>query len=265
MKSGINNGVAMITMLVLCTATSWAEDKSAVQQPQSGKQTQAQPARRSSDVVEGFEASLGDTWAVDSKKQANISSEVAHSGKQSLRFAYVTDKLVPRATLRFQPLTACEIEFWLLVSRKGFLFSGWDDMGFSWKALETAKRFDGPALVVLNYDQSIEAMTLQKPAPPETDLTPRTPKGGKVFKWTLKEQFPVGKWFSVRMLIHANRRIEFFIADKYAGAIVGDSGEAIDGIEWGGGLSLQAMNYEVYLDDVRVSPLQEDAPPKPRP
>jgi len=102
-------------------------------------------------------------------------------------------------------------------------------------------------------------MTTQEPPATVIDLPPRS--SGEVFSWTLTQQYPVEQWFSVRMTIHANRNIEFFIGDNHAGTISGDTIESIERVEFGGGLSLQAMNYQVYIDDVQIDPLQEEVSP----
>lgn len=251
------NAILMIVMLFIFSLPVIALCQDKVYQTNSAKQHQNDIPTKPLEFMEDFEKKLSTNWTLDSNKQANISSEVAHSSKYSLKFAYSTDKLVPSATWRFQSLKTCKIEFWLHVSDRGYRFSGWESMGFGWKLLWKDKKYDGPVYIDLHWDQTVEGMTDKKSKPPETDLIPRIPKGGNVSLWSLKEQFPVGKWFKVQMIIHANRHIEFFIDEKYAGTIEGDLGESIDGIQWGGGLSLQAMNYIVYLDDVRVSYLHE--------
>lgn len=221
--------------------------------------TVAKGATPSGTIVEDFETGLGNNWTIDRENQAQISANFAHSGKQSLKITHVTSQCCPEATLQFTPLQACVIEFWLYIFSKGLRFSGWDDIGFGWEPLAKTEWHYSPVLINLLWNQSIEAMTLKKPPPPKIDVA--SERHGDWIVWTLTQIFPVREWFKIRMVIHVNRHTEFFIGDKHAGTVPTDTSEPIKGIRFGGGLSLNAMHYIVYLDDVRVSPLREESTP----
>jgi hypothetical protein len=208
---------------------------------------------------ENFEAGLGSNWVINDEQKAYISTDFAHSGKQSLKITYLGSPPAPRATLRFPPQKACTIEFWIYILDRGIQFSGWDNIGFGWEPLAEAEGYERPVFVDLLWDNSIEGMTTQEPPSAVIDLSPRS--SGEVFLWTLTQRYPVEQWFSVRMTIHANRNVEFLVGDNYAGTISGDTTESIERIEFGGGLSLQAMDYQVYIDDLQIIPLQEDVSP----
>lgn len=215
-------------------------------------------------LADGFESGLKPIWTLDEAGATQVTSGFAHTGESALKFAYVTDGQQPCASLQLEPLSSCTIRFWVYIESVGRNFLGWPDMDFAW-SLRT--EHDDPLLdhswgaciVELDRSGAMEVLT-EKPELPQVDIPHRpTDSTGDVVIWPLDAKFPVRRWFQVQMELPRDRRLRVTIDGRYAGTVPLHAFAEIHGLVFGGGLSLQAQDYVVYVDDIEVTPEATDS------